>query len=63
MNTGRDIRGVPLMTVSSALLVQVEFKLSNGHEMCVDVERCVQKNKKSGWERPVRIALKDGDGG
>lgn len=38
---------------------QVDFKLSNGIEMVVMFEKSVQKNKKSGWERPIRIAVKD----
>ncbi|XP_053402809.1 poly [ADP-ribose] polymerase 2-like [Mercenaria mercenaria] len=38
---------------------QVEFELSNGIKMCVNFEKNVQKNKKTGWERPVRVAVKD----
>ena len=38
---------------------QVEFELDNGVKMVVNFEKMVQKNKKTGWERPIRIALKD----
>lgn len=41
------------------LLFQVDFELDNGHKMSVDFEKSVQKNKKTGWERPVRIGIKD----
>ncbi|XP_060599923.1 poly [ADP-ribose] polymerase 2-like isoform X2 [Ruditapes philippinarum] len=38
---------------------QVDFELSNGIKMAVNFEKNVQKNKKTGWERPIRIAVKD----
>ncbi|KAH3770057.1 poly [ADP-ribose] polymerase 2-like [Dreissena polymorpha] len=38
---------------------KVDFKLDNGHEMSVDLKSSVQKNKKTGWERPVRVSAKD----
>ncbi|KAL4235039.1 Poly [ADP-ribose] polymerase 2 [Mactra antiquata] len=38
---------------------QVDFELSNGSKMSVNFDKNVQKNKKTGWERPVRIAILD----
>ncbi|XP_052818983.1 poly [ADP-ribose] polymerase 2-like isoform X2 [Mya arenaria] len=50
-----------LVEALNAGKTQVDFKLDNGHEMLVNLEKGVQKNKKTGWERPVRIAIKEAD--
>ena len=49
-------RGEPNLSKKN---LQVEFELDNGVKMVVNFEKMVQKNKKTGWERPIRIALKD----
>ena len=41
------------------MILQVEFDLDNGVKMAVNFDKMVQKNKKTGWERPIRIAVKD----
>lgn len=38
---------------------QMELELSNGTKMVVIFEKMVQKNKVTGWERPVRMSIKD----
>ena len=38
---------------------QIEFQLISSVKMAVNFDKMVQKNKKTGWERPVRIAVKD----